>query len=87
MNGGRPEEASEISPGLAQVIGRALTDPGFREALFTDRQSAVAELRLSAADQEALDSIPRETIEERAAQFSEGSAAAMTISIVIKGKF
>lgn len=44
-------------------------------------------MRLSPADEEALDSIPRELLEEHAARFSEGSAVAIEVGIVIKGTF
>jgi hypothetical protein len=81
---GRP---ADVSAGLAEVLGRALTDDGFREALFADRRGAVADFALSPADEEALDSIPRTTLDEHAQRFAEGSASAMTISVVIKGTF
>ena len=87
MDAGGRDDAPEVSPGLAEVVGRALTDASFRETLFTDRQAAVTDLRLSQADQEALDTIPREVLEEHAARFAEGSAVAIEVGIVIKGTF
>ncbi len=87
MDAGQHNGASDMSPGLAEVIGRALIDDAFRESLYTNRRAAVANMRLSAADEEALDSIPRDTMEQHAARFSQGSASAVTISIAIKGTF
>lgn len=81
----RPKQ--QPSAGLAEVIGRALTDEKFRNALAADPKAAANEYRLSQSDVEALESIPNETLEEHAAKFGSGSAQAMAIKVVVKGTF
>lgn len=81
----RPKQ--QPSAGLAEVIGRALTDEKFRNALAADRKAVAKEYRLSQSDVEALESIPNETLEEHSAKFGRGSAQAMAIKVVVKGTF
>lgn len=75
------------SRGFTELIGRALTDQDFRETLFRDRANAVERYELSPADLEALDNLSRETLEEHAQQFSDGTATGLTISIFIRIRF
>ncbi len=75
------------SPGLTEILGRALTDEGFRAELKRDRTAAAKQFRLSQPDIEALESIPDEQLEEHAQRFSAGSAAALTVGVTIKGTF
>ncbi len=74
-------------PGLAELLGRALTDEKFREALYQEREHAVQGYILSNADWEALQSVPRDVLDQHAQQFAAGTASAMTIGISIKGTF
>ena len=82
--GAGPRRPSE---GLTELIGRALTDEQFREALYEDRAKTIEGYRLTPADLEALDNLPREALDEHARRFGAGSAAGLTISIFIKGEF
>jgi hypothetical protein len=75
------------SQGLTELIGRALTDEQFRETLYQDRAQAVKGYRLTAADRDALDNLPRETLEEQAQRFAEGGAARWAIMIFIRIEF
>jgi hypothetical protein len=75
------------SQGLTELIGRALTDESFRNVLFEDRARAIEPFRLTPTDLVALDSLSRETLEEHANRFGQGSAAGLTIGIEIKGSF
>ena len=75
------------SEGLTELIGRALTDRQFREALYQDRAKTIERYQLTPADLEALDNLSREMLDEHARRFEAGSAAGLTISIFIKGKF
>lgn len=77
----------KASPGLTEVIGRALTDEKFRETLFQHREQALANFQLSDADLQALDSLSQADLEAHAQRFGEGSASAMAIGITIKGTF
>ena len=76
-----------VSPGLTELLGRALTDVDFRESLYRDRETAVREYSLTETDLRALQNLDRETLEEHARQFAEGSATELTISIVIRIRF
>ena len=75
------------SASLTEVIGRALTDEKFRAALTDNPKAAAAEYDLTEADQEALASIPQETLAEHANKFRSGSAEALEIKVVIRVKF
>jgi hypothetical protein len=77
--------AQKTTTGLAELIGRALTDKEFRQRLFDDRKAALRGVSLSAADQEALDSLTREDLDRHAALM--GDKTALTIKVVIKKKF
>jgi hypothetical protein len=82
-------EAAQSKPsrGFTELIGKALTDPAFRDELYRDRGKAVAAYQLSPADQETLKTLSKETLEKHAEQFAKGTATALTISIVIRIKF
>ena len=86
MDTGR-DRPTEASPGLSEVIGRALTDERFRESLFQNRESALGGYQLTDTDMTALDSLSREQLEQHAERFGESSAEGITIAIVIKGTF
>jgi hypothetical protein len=77
----------KASPGLTEVIGRALTDEKFRETLFQNRAQALQNFQLSDADREALDSLSQSDLEAHAQRFGEGSASAMAIAVKVKGTF
>jgi hypothetical protein len=76
-----------VSPAFTQIVGRALTDSGFRQRLFDDRDAALEGFTLAPADIEALDSIPREQLEDEAQKFERGSAVATTVGVSVKGTF
>ena len=86
MGTGR-DRPTEASPGLSEVIGRALIEERFREILFQDRESAVRGYQLTDTDMTALDNLSREQLEQHAERFGESSAEGLTIGIVIKGTF
>jgi hypothetical protein len=86
MDSGR-DRPTEASPGLSEVIGRALTDERFRETLFQNRESAVRDYQLTDTDMTALDSLSREQLEQHAEAFRDSSVAGIAISIVIRVKF
>lgn len=79
------EPGGEASKGLTELIGRALMDEPFREKLFEDRDSAIREYNLTEADRMALEQLSRQDLQQNAEVF--GSAAAIAISIKIKGTF
>jgi len=81
------ERPMSTNPGLAELLGRALTDEKFREDLYQDREHAVQGYMLSSADWEALQSVPRDLLDQHAKQFVAGTASALTIGISIKGTF
>jgi hypothetical protein len=86
---GRPPApaAEGVSPAFTQIVGRALTDPSFRSRLFEDRQAALEGFTLAPTDIEALDSLPRQQLEEEAVKFERGSAVATTVGVSVKGTF
>jgi hypothetical protein len=82
-----PPEQRQVSPAFTQIVGRALTDSGFRQRLFDNREAALEGYTLAHADIEALDSIPRQVLEEEAQKFERGSAVATTVGVSVKGTF
>jgi hypothetical protein len=76
-----------VSPAFTQIVGRALTDSGFRQRLFDDRAAALKDYTLAPDDIEALDSIPRQVLEDEAQKFERGSAVATTVGVSVKGTF
>lgn len=80
-------DASNASPGLTELLGRALTDTEFRDLLYSDRDAAVRDYQLSETDLQALQNLSREALDEHAQQFAEGSATEITIAIVIRVRF
>jgi hypothetical protein len=85
--GDKGQGARKASPGLTELIGRALTDEKFRKHLYTNRAEAVTNFQLTDADVQALDSLSEQDLEAHAQRFGEGSASAMAISVVVKGTF
>jgi hypothetical protein len=81
------EQPGQPSPGLIELLGRAVTDDRFRETLFTDQEDAVKGYMLTDADREALSNLSRETLEEQAKRFGSSSATAVQVSVVVKGTF
>jgi TfuA protein len=81
------KQQPEVSPGLIELIGRAITDERFREELYTDQEDATKGYMLTDADHEALANLPRETLDEQARRFGAASATGVQVSIVIKGSF
>jgi hypothetical protein len=75
------------SPGLIELLGRAVTDDQFREKLYSDQESATEGYMLTDTDREALASLPKEELENQARRFGTGSATGLTIGIYIKGSF
>jgi hypothetical protein len=75
----------QASKGLTELIGRALMDEKFREALFADRAAAAKEYNLTQTDQVALENLKREDLQQNAEVF--GSVSAITIGIRISGSF
>jgi hypothetical protein len=78
---------AQVSPGLVELIGRAMTDERFREALYTNREHAVRGYRLTDFDREALANLPREKLEEQVNRFGAGTATGIEVGVVIKGSF
>jgi hypothetical protein len=69
---------TQPSRGLAELIGRALTDERFRAMLYEDRATVLESYELSPGDIEALERLDRETLEQYAQRFgAEGTAALM----------
>jgi hypothetical protein len=83
----QPGQQHQPSPGLIELLGRAVTDERFRETLYTDQADATKGYMLTDADREALANLPRETLEEQAKRFGTSSATALQISVVVKGTF
>lgn len=77
----------QASPGLTELLGRAITDADFRELLYQERAGAVSQYRLTDTDLKALDNLSRETLEEHAQQFAQGRPTEITIMIVIRVRF
>jgi len=83
-SGNEPQGAS---PGLTELLGRALTDSEFRDMLYSNREAAVRDYQLTETDLQALQNLSREALDEHARQFAEGSATEITIAIVIRIRF
>ena len=81
------DRPTEASPGLSEVIGRALTDEYFRNSLFQNRESALRDYQLTDTDMIALDNLSREQLEQHAERFRDSGEAGITISIVIRVTF
>lgn len=81
------DQPQGVSPGFTELLGRALTDADFREALYRDQEAAVRDYRLTEADLVALQKLDRESLEEHARQFAAGGATELTIGIVIRIRF
>jgi hypothetical protein len=77
----------QASPGLTELLGRALTDDEFRERLFSDQAAATREFQLTETDRAALEDLDRAMLDREAGKLAAGSASALAISIVIKIKF
>lgn len=69
-------EGAQPSPGLSQVIARAVADPSFRQQLVDNPESAVrsAGLQLSSDELQALQGSSREQREQMLQQLQERSA-------------
>ena len=80
------EASNQPSPEVTEVLGRALLDDDFRRDLYEDPSPALAEYKLSEPDRALLASIPRETLDEHAQTFREGSVVGATIGIGIGAK-
>jgi hypothetical protein len=78
------QQPESVSPGLVELIGRALTDERFRESLLNDEENAVRGYALTDADREAL-SKSKESLEEQAQGFIDSTAT--VAKIVVKGTF
>lgn len=78
-------EQKEPSAGLTELIGRALTDEEFRQRLYEDRQSTIADFELTRTDLKALDELSIDELEEQAARL--GGRASITIKVVISKSF
>jgi hypothetical protein len=80
---------NQPSEQVTEVLGRALVDDDFRRMLYEDRTTALAQYELSTQDQQVVASIPRETLEQHAQTFREGSVvgAAVGIGIGVAGHF
>jgi hypothetical protein len=71
--------------GLAELLGKAVVDPTFRDKLFASPDAVADEYGLAPNDKAALKTIDRAKIDEAATQMTSRSQIA--ISIVIRIKF
>jgi hypothetical protein len=74
---------SQQPAGLTELLSRALTDPDFRELLFTDKETAVAAYQLSPGDLAAIENLAREAIEEQVTKLRESPTNDLKIAIGI----
>lgn len=79
---GRPQS---VSSDFLELVGRALTDEQYRDLLYSDREAAVEDYRLTEIDNEALDQLTRDKLEEQAEVLTHSSQ--ISISIVVRVKF
>jgi hypothetical protein len=84
---GESGKQPEVSPGLIELIGRAITDESFRETLYSDRDDAVKGYMLTESDKAALAELPRDALEQQAQRFGTSSAVGVSIGITVKGSF
>jgi outer membrane biosynthesis protein TonB len=64
---------------LKEIIGQALVDREYREALFADRERALTGFELSHADHAALERLDRETLEAQASKIGTGELVVMIV--------
>jgi hypothetical protein len=82
-----PERQHQPSPGLVELLGRAVTDEQFRDKLYSDQEDATKGYILTDADRDALSNLPRDELDQQAKRFGATSATAISIGITIKGSF
>jgi hypothetical protein len=70
-----------VSPAFMELVGRAITDEQFRDRLYSDREAAVADYRLTDVDQTALDELTRDKLEEQAEVLTHASQISISIKI------
>ena len=75
------------SPGLIELLGRAVTDDQFRDKLYSDQEGATQGYMLTDSDRQALANLPKEELDNQAKRFGSASETGLTIGIYIKGSF
>jgi hypothetical protein len=68
-----------VSKSVREVIGKAITDSTFRNALFENREEALKDFTLSDEERSVIANLDRATIEDAAAHV--GMAPAWTIGV------
>jgi len=70
-----------VSPAFMELVGRAITDEQFRDRLYSDRQTAIADYQLTDVDEAALEDLTREKLEEQAEVMTHASQISISIKI------